>query len=100
MFGGGDGRDDARQKTQQLLLYAKCHAERTGEREVNSLNPLAEYAVGGERALIGPWGQRFQFQYVEDKQAEHKLLVVWTVNPRSGKKIGSPEELLKEVDKK
>lgn len=80
-------------KAENLLVYAKSWSARNEEKNLESLEPLREYAEDGEQALTDPWGQQFQFRYVLDPETETERLVIWTTEPRSGQVIAAPRHL-------
>lgn len=88
---GGNTRDDlAWVKAEELTRYARTHAARNGGERVERLADLVPYSTDGEAALLDPWGQQYQFKYVAGEEGGDERLVVWTVNPKTGKTICYP----------
>lgn len=91
---GEDTKDaTAIARVEQLLTCAKAWSSRNEGGKLESLDVLTQYAEEGDRALIDPWGQKFQFRYVNDPETETERLVIWTTEPRSGKVIAAPRQL-------
>jgi len=78
-------------KAEQLQDYAKTYSSRNDKR-VEDLSDLARYAEEGSRAIIDPWGKRFRFLYVIDPKSGEERLIIWTVNPKTGKILAAPHE--------
>lgn len=94
-FSDGNGKeDDARAKAEQLVTYAKTWSTRHDGKHIEELSVLVLYAEDGGRALVDPWGQPYQFRYVSDEQSERERIVIWTVNPKTGQKLGTPKDLV------
>jgi hypothetical protein len=67
----GDARVDAAAlKAEALVVYAKTYSTRHDDNKLESLDALATYSDDGEKALLDPWGRRFQFKYVTDPETE------------------------------
>jgi hypothetical protein len=85
-------------KAEELQVYAKAYSTRNDGRKVDTLDDLATYSDDGEKALLDPWGQRFQFQYVTDPETGTERIVIWTVDPQSSRVIASPRHLTPLID--
>ena len=80
-------------KAEQLQKCAKSYLAKHDGEKVETLDSLAEYADDGEQALLDPWGRRFQFRYVVDPETQLERLVIWTVEPKTGRVIAAPPHL-------
>lgn len=85
--------DTAATEAMYLQNLAKTHAVRNDDMKLESLDVLAQYSVDGEKALTDPWGQKFQFKYVVEPETQDERLVIWTVEPKTGKVIAAPRQL-------
>lgn len=79
-------------KAEQLLVYGKTWSARN-EQKLEKIDALAAYAEDGERAVIDPWGQTFQFCYVTEPETQKERLVIWTAEPQTGRVIAAPRQL-------
>ncbi len=79
-------------KAEKLQTCAKSYLAKHDEK-LDSLGTLAEFAADGEQALIDPWGQAFQFRYVVEPESQVERLVIWTVEPKSGRVLAAPSHL-------
>lgn len=80
-------------KAEHLQTYAKTYSTRNDGKKVDTLDDLATYSEDGEKGLLDPWGQRYQFQYVTDPETGSERIVIWTVDPQSGRTIATPQHL-------
>lgn len=72
--------DQAKELVDAVGLYARMN---DGKRVAN-LSDIAPNADTAKKYLLDPWG--FPFQYKLDA----KRVYVWTVNPHTGQKLGTP----------
>lgn len=84
-------------KAEQLQQCAKSYQAKHEGGRVDSLDRLVEYADDGEQALLDPWGRPFQFCYLIDPQSQLERLVIWTVEPKTGRVIAAPAHLAAHV---
>lgn len=87
----------AANKADNLRMYSRSFEVRNDFQPVSSLDLLAEYAEDGENALFDPWGQRFQFTYVDEGDNAGPRIVIWTTHPKTGKVYASPPHLADKV---
>jgi hypothetical protein len=83
-------------RANDLSLAAKSWSTRNDGKELTKLGDLANYLSEGQKGLVDPWGFPFQFKYVQDKKSGANRIVIWTQNPYTEKRIGSPKELVEE----
>lgn len=89
----GDTKESAAAaKAEQLLTLAKTHVSREGGERLQDLTCLNQYSGDGEKGLLDPWGSDFHFSYVTDPDTQSERLVIWTVNPQSGKVVAAPHQ--------
>jgi hypothetical protein len=88
--------DNATVKAERLLMYARVHTVKHDE-PLTSIDALTQYAEKGDDVLSDPWGQKYQFTYVEDKGYPSPRIVIWTTHPKSGKVFAAPRELADKV---
>jgi hypothetical protein len=80
-------------KAEELQVYANAYSTRSDGKKLDTLDDLAAYSEDGEKGLLDPWGQRYQFQYVTDPETGSERIVIWTVDPQSGRTIAAPQHL-------
>lgn len=84
-------------KADTLMTCAKSWMVRNDSR-VPKLEDLAALAEEGKKATTDPWGFPYQLVLKADKDGRTRLYI-WTVNPFSGKKLGTPPPDEKEEKK-
>ena len=85
--------DTARASAQNLLTYAKTYEVKHGGDPFTDMTQLSEYADSGNRALLDPWQQQYQFTYKVDSLSCKERLFIYTVHKTTGQVIGAPREL-------
>lgn len=88
----------AAMKAQNLAGYARAWSARNEGKVPPKLEVLAEYAEEGKKALTDPWGYPYQMVLAADKDGRNRLHI-WTVNPYTGKKLGTPPPEVKDEKK-
>src|SRR5436189_6298914 len=94
--------DAARTKAANLEQRYKEHMAKTlgASAENFQLGDLAQYFDDGERSLIDPWGQQYQFQVVQDAQTGRERMFFYTTAKMNGQQrmIGAPMDLEPQVN--
>lgn len=87
--------DAARTKAQQLQTYYKTWSTRNDGAPLEDISVLAQYAEDGQKALYDPWGNVYQFSYVDDANAGTQRLFIYTVRENNGVQYtyGAPKDL-------
>ena len=93
--------DTARAKAAQLELYLKSWSAKNEGTELDpsNISVLAEYAEDGQRALLDPWLNQFQLEYLNDPaQPQFRRAFFYTIPPngvdgKQGWKAGAPKQL-------
>lgn len=88
--------DNATAKADYLLMCAKTRMVKYDE-PLSSMDQLKEFADGEKGAFTDPWGQPYQFKYLEDGNDSPPRLVIWTTHPKTGKVFAAPRELADKV---
>lgn len=87
--------DAARSKAQQLQTYAKTWSTRNDGADLQAIDVLAQYAEDGPKALLDPWGNVYQFTYMEDPSTGTRRLFIYTQREANGGLMtyGAPKDL-------
>jgi general secretion pathway protein G len=87
--------DAARQKAEQLQMYAKTWMTRNDGAEIQDISVLAQYAEDDQKALFDPWGNPYQITWVSDPVSGRQRLFIFTVRESNGQQLtyGAPKDL-------
>jgi hypothetical protein len=95
VYGGNGKENHARMLSQNIQKACKTYRAVTGvypTRLSDLIRAEKPYLEGGERALIDPWGNTYQFVIVKDPNGTGDVFpVVFTISPQ-GRKIAWPRE--------
>ena len=92
----GAKEDKARMQMNNLSLAEKSWALKNSGSQLQNgdINPLADFLEQGQAALMDPWGQMFQVQYVSTQNSTgttNQRAVFSTTNMDNGQQIVFPD---------
>ncbi len=92
----GAKEDKARQQMMNLSLAEKAWSLKNSGNQLQGgdISPLADFLEQGQSALIDPWGQMFQVQYVASQNSTgttNQRAVFSTTNMDNGQQIVFPD---------